>query len=44
VEYQCNGIGNQLFGLAMGPSTLVKCYNGYYVNGFKFHTQSYGRF
>jgi hypothetical protein len=28
----------------MGPSNLVKCYNGYYVNGFKFHTQSYGRF
>ncbi|KAL3604644.1 hypothetical protein D5086_005503 [Populus alba] len=28
VEYQCNGIGSQLFGLAMGPSTLVKCYNG----------------
>jgi len=44
VEYQSNGIVNQLFGLAMGPSTSVKCYNGYYVNDFKFHTQSYGRF
>jgi len=44
VEYQSNGIKNQLFGLAMGPSTSVKCYNGYYVNGFKFHTQCYGRF
>jgi len=44
VEYQSNGIENQLFGLAIGPSTSVKCYNGYYVNGFKFHTQSYGRF
>jgi len=28
----------------MGPSTSVKCYNGYYVNGFKFHNQSYGHF
>jgi len=28
----------------MGPSTSVKCYNGYYVYGFKFYTQSYGRF
>jgi hypothetical protein len=44
VEYQSNRIENQLFGLAMGPSTSVKCYNGYYVNGFKFHTQSYGCF
>ena len=44
MEYQSNGIENQLFGLAMGPSTSVKCYNGYYVNGFKFHTQRYGRF
>jgi hypothetical protein len=44
VEYQSNRIENQLFGLAMGPSTSVKCYNGYYVNSFKFHTQSYGRF
>lgn len=44
VEYQSNGIENQLFGLATGPSTSVKCYNGYYVNGFTFHTQSYGRF
>ena len=44
MEYQSNGIENQLFGLAMGPSTSVKCYNGYYVNGFKFHTQHYGRF
>jgi hypothetical protein len=44
VEYQSNIIENQLFGLAMGPSTSVKCYNGYYVNGFKFHTQSYCHF
>jgi hypothetical protein len=28
----------------MGPSNSVKCYNGYYVNGFKFHTQCYGRY
>jgi hypothetical protein len=28
----------------MGPSNSVKCYNGYYVNGFKFHTQFYGRY
>ena len=28
----------------MGHSNLVKCYNRYYVNGFKFHNQSYGRF
>jgi hypothetical protein len=28
----------------MDLSNLVKCYNGYYVNDFKFHTQSYDRF
>ena len=22
----------------------MKCYNGYYVNGFKFHTQCYGQY
>jgi hypothetical protein len=44
VEYQSNGIENQLFGLDMSPSTSVKCYNEYYVNGFKFHTQCYGCF
>ena len=44
MEYQYNRIENQLLGLAIDPLTLVKCYNEYYVNGFKFHTQSYGRF
>ena len=44
MEYQSNRIENQIFGLAIGPSTSMKCYNGYYVNGSKFHTQSYGRF
>jgi len=28
----------------MGLLNLVKCYNGYYVNGFKFYTQNYRRF
>ncbi|CAA2969178.1 Hypothetical predicted protein [Olea europaea subsp. europaea] len=25
----------------MGPSRGVNCYNGYFVNGFKFHTLDY---
>jgi hypothetical protein len=28
----------------MGCSNLVKCYDRYYVNDFKFHTQNYSRF
>ncbi|XP_057247422.1 uncharacterized protein LOC125492892 [Beta vulgaris subsp. vulgaris] len=28
-----------LFALAMGPSTLVRTWNGYYVNGYNFQTQ-----
>jgi hypothetical protein len=28
--------------LGMGPETKVKCYNGYFVNGYVFHTEEYG--
>ena len=30
--------------MAHGPSRIVICYNGYFVNGFKFHTKSYGNY
>lgn len=29
--------------LAQKPDYVVQCYNGYYVNGFKFHTLKYGK-
>lgn len=29
--------------IAQGPSRWVKIYNGYFVNGFKFHTTQYGQ-
>jgi hypothetical protein len=28
--------------LSMGPERKVKCYNGYFVNGYVFHTKKYG--
>jgi hypothetical protein len=27
--------------LSMGPERKVKCYNGYFVNGYIFHTEEY---
>jgi len=28
--------------LSLGPERKVKCYNGYFVNGYVFHTEEYG--
>jgi hypothetical protein len=28
--------------LSLGPKRKVKCYNGYFVNGYVFHTKEYG--
>jgi len=28
--------------LCLGPERKVKCYNGYFVNGYVFHTEEYG--
>ncbi|GLU09814.1 hypothetical protein SLE2022_266540 [Rubroshorea leprosula] len=30
-------------GLSSGPKNYVSCYNGYIVNGFRFHTAHYGK-
>ena len=27
--------------LSLGPERKVKCYNGYFVNGYMFHTEEY---
>ena len=27
--------------LCLGPERKVKCYNGYFVNGYVFHTEEY---
>jgi hypothetical protein len=27
--------------LRLGPERKVKCYNGYFVNGYVFHTEEY---
>jgi hypothetical protein len=31
-----------LFLLSLGPGKKVKCYNGYFINGYVFHTEEYG--
>ncbi|XP_039135197.1 uncharacterized protein LOC120272437 [Dioscorea cayenensis subsp. rotundata] len=41
VEENCSEIDRRITQLAHGPSRLVKCYKGYFVNGFKFHTKEY---
>ena len=28
--------------LCLSPERKVKCYNGYFVNGYVFHTEEYG--
>ena len=32
-----------LSSLSLGPKRKVKCYNGYFVNGYVFHTEEYGQ-
>lgn len=34
-----NPISEEIKWLACGPSTEVSSYNGYFINGFKFHTK-----
>ena len=29
--------------LSLGPERKCKCYNGYFVNGYVFHTEEYGQ-
>ncbi|GKV11278.1 hypothetical protein SLEP1_g22544 [Rubroshorea leprosula] len=38
-----NGIDEHLICLAHGLSWMVSCYKSFWVNGFRFHTASYGR-
>nr|KAJ0201043.1 hypothetical protein LSAT_V11C600317920 [Lactuca sativa] len=38
-----NGSAKHLEPLANGPSNDARSYNGYFVNGYKFHTQEYGK-
>ena len=32
-------ISEHILSLSHGPSTLVTCYRGYIINGFRFHTR-----
>ena len=36
------GAVKSLSSLSLGPERKVKCYNGYFVNGYVFHTEEYG--
>jgi len=36
------GATKSLSSLSLGPERKVKCYNGYFVNGYVFHTEEYG--
>ncbi|CAI9275711.1 unnamed protein product [Lactuca saligna] len=38
-----DGSAKHLEPLANGPSKDARSYNGYFVNGYKFHTQEYGK-
>ena len=29
--------------MSYGPTKRVRCYNGFFVNGYKFHTKEYGQ-
>jgi len=35
-------VAKSLSSLSLGPERKVKCYNGYFVNGYVFHTEEYG--
>ena len=35
-------VTKSLSSLSLGPERKVKCYNGYFVNGYVFHTEEYG--
>ncbi|CAA0828761.1 Unknown protein [Striga hermonthica] len=37
-----NDVDNRVRDMALGPSRRVRTYNGYFVNGYKFHTHSNG--
>jgi len=40
--YQMGGsVAISLSLLSLGPERKVKCYNGYFVNGYVFHTEEY---
>jgi hypothetical protein len=36
------GAAKSLSSQGLGPKRKVKCYNGYFVNGYVFHTKEYG--
>ena len=36
------GVAKSLSSLSLGHKRKVKCYNGYFVNGYVFHTKEYG--
>ena len=38
-----NVVNRNLKTLAYGQSRVVRTFNGYFVNGFRFHTQDYGQ-
>jgi hypothetical protein len=36
-------VPKSLSSLSLGPERKCKCYNGYFVNGYVFHTEEYGQ-
>jgi hypothetical protein len=32
-----------LSSFSLGPERKCKCYNGYFINGYVFHTEEYGQ-
>ena len=38
-----HGNETSVYTLSLGPQRKCKCYNGYFVNGYVFHTEEYGQ-
>ena len=36
-------VAKSLSSLSLGPERKCKCYNGFFVNGYVFHTEEYGQ-
>ncbi|KAL3568114.1 hypothetical protein D5086_030765 [Populus alba] len=41
--FRTHECAKSLSSLSLGPERKVKCYNGYFVNGYVFHTEEYGQ-
>ncbi|XP_017985271.1 PREDICTED: uncharacterized protein LOC108663892 [Theobroma cacao] len=43
VATRADEIDPRILEISHGPGCMIRCYKGYFVNGFKFHTLDYGQ-